>query len=159
MADAVLLTRLQFRRGEAALREEENRVVAEPVRATGRVCDPTFEDTLLDPKPTVGSEERDGAAEAGGARLVRHPLQLSQQLRHAVGIAPTRPRVTRAVNARRAAQRIHLQAGVVGKDPGAADGWGDGATGGRGDEVRGRRSDFDRWVAPSPRRPLTPSRR
>ena len=117
MADAVLQRRVEFGRAHALLVREEHRVVAETAAAARREQHAAFPHAFGDQRlRVVGvAQQREHADEARGAAFVRHVAQRIQQFGDIRGVVAVTARVARAVQTRRAVQRIDAQTGIVGQ--------------------------------------------
>ena len=115
MRDPILLRNVQFRH-PPAVRQREQRVVAEAEVAALVHCNRTFHEALAQPHiGRVGKSEGDHAAESCRTLPgwdVNHRLQ---QLGAIGGVIRCLPSISSAVQAGRAIQRVNLQARVIGQ--------------------------------------------
>ncbi len=103
---------------EAGLGELEERVVAEVVRAARRVEDPAARRACdFERDRAVGACERERADETRAAPLFRHVRELLQQQAVVRRVVAVHAGETRRVHARSAAERVDLQARIVGQRP------------------------------------------
>src|SRR5205809_1403147 len=115
VADALLLTIAQLAERPAEWRIKEHRVVAETAVAARRGRDRPLRDALHRALAAGLVDERDDAAKARGALLARHRAQTLERQRDAAGVVEPGAAEARRVQAGRATERVHLEAGVVGE--------------------------------------------
>ena len=85
-------------------------IVAKTVLAVWFKCDHPFTRPFCHVYPSIGVRERDRAAETGGALLEGGVAQFGQKLAVAILVAGSWASVTRRIDARRAVERVHLEA-------------------------------------------------
>src|SRR6266545_3797125 len=116
MTHPVFLLGTQLGEGLAERRVEKERVVAEAPRPARSIEQDAFYHALdhrLEPAPRA--HDGDQAAESRAPSLDRHPRHLVQHDLAALGIAQAVPAIARREHAGAAAQRIHLDPGIVGQ--------------------------------------------
>src|SRR5258706_5113552 len=117
MADAILLRRRKLAHRFPSLRQIENRMVGEAFTAAGRARDAAFEcarhDGVQATRRRLG--QRDGAPVARDTLLIRYPGETLLQQPEPLLVQRVHSSPPRGVHAWRAAQRVDLEAGVVGE--------------------------------------------
>src|SRR3954452_6715679 len=112
MADRPLLVSGDLAQGAIERRVEEDRVVAEAVRAARLLGDAALDDAVRFEDDLAVRGERDVADESGRARdepLLRQPFTNLRELDRVIGPFPAR-----RVHAGDTAERVDLQTGVIG---------------------------------------------
>src|SRR5579859_6382316 len=124
MADGVLLVGRQLGHGAAERGNEEDRVVAKAAGAARLARDGAFERALNDLIEAARTRLRqgDGTAVARGALIVGNGGQAAEEDAEALRIGRRLAGPARGVDARLAAQRVNLEAGVV-REGGEASGF------------------------------------
>ena len=111
----MLLVRGQLGHRAAVAGDDEQRVVAEAVLAARRERDLAADLAVEELDASVGRRERGHAHEARAARF--HALEKGEQLRVALRGARVVAEEASAAQTWRAAQRVDLEAGIVGDRP------------------------------------------
>src|SRR5258708_36078011 len=117
MADTILPRRRKLAHRFPSLRQIENRIVAEAFTAARRARDAAFEcarhDGVQATRRRLG--QRDGAPVARDTLLIRYPGETLLHQPEPLLVQRVRSSPPRGVHAWRAAQRVDLEAGVVGE--------------------------------------------
>src|SRR5205823_807942 len=117
--DASFFLRRQLRERARARRIVEDWVVAEPVGAARCLGDQALDDALRQVLVPRGIDEGDHAAEARRPLLSRNAGEGLEEARAAAPVVEAGAAVARRAHAGRAAERVHLEPGIVAERPGA----------------------------------------
>src|SRR5262249_22051484 len=116
VAHVVLLIGIELGERAAELWHQEQRVVTEPALSTRGVEDPPLDRPVELGDDLARPRDRDHAAEARGALRLGHRAEVLEQLGPVLSVARAGAGESRRANAGRAAERVDLEAGVVGED-------------------------------------------
>jgi len=117
MAHREFALRRYFAKVTAKGRIVEKRVIAEPAAAARLVRNAAFDNAVKDAEEPFAFDQRDHADEA--RRTIADASKFFQQEAVVGFIGRVRPGESRRIHARRAAQRVHFQAGIVCKQQAA----------------------------------------
>src|SRR5689334_17386156 len=98
----------------AEWRVVEQRIVAEPMRASGLVDDAAFHRSMIDAADLNAMNQRDGANKP--RRAIRNAAQFLEEQPVVGFVRCSRSGKSRRVDTRRGAERIHRQPGIVGEE-------------------------------------------
>src|SRR5437016_4170067 len=96
---------------------DEERIVTKALAPARRVGDHAFDDALGRVLAAGGVHERDDAAEARRPLLGRDITERPEEQEAAARVVEPGPAEPRRAHARRARERVHLDAGIVGERP------------------------------------------
>ncbi len=122
VAEAVLHLQRQFRERLIITFRDKHRVVTKPAPPRGRDNHPAFHPSEKTTKQLARPRDGDATHKPARRRLTtprfrRHPREFRRQVTPVLLVVRPGAGVARGEHPRRAAERVHLQAGIVGDDP------------------------------------------